>query len=101
MFVGRSIMSNKFERVPVEEDTTILSQQEAKLGEYDVLHQRWYWDGIIAECIIFANEDIVSITDDEVETEVRMSPLVKADSKITLKRSKSGFTFVNFNFEDE
>ena len=94
-------MSNKFEQVPVEDDTRIIFQQEATLGEYDVLYQKWYWDGIIAESIIFANEDIVGITDDEVETEVRMSPLVKADSKITLKRSKSGFTFVNFNFEAE
>jgi hypothetical protein len=65
------------------------------------LHQKWYWDGIIAESIIFANEDIVGITDAEIETIVRLSPLVKADSKITLKRSKSGFTFVNFNFEAE
>ena len=94
-------MSNKFEQVPVEDDTRIIFQQEATLGEYDVLHQKWYWDGIIAESIIFANEDIVGITDDEVETEVRMSSLLKADSKITLKRSKSGFTFVNFNFEAE
>jgi len=89
-------MAGKFERVPVEEDTKILFQQVSKLGEYDVLYQKWCWDGIIAESIIFANEDVVGITDDAVEAEVRMSPLVKMDSKITLKRSKSGFTFVNF-----
>ena len=94
-------MASKFERVPVEEDTKIIFQQEAKLGEYDVLYQKWYWDGITAESIIFANEDIVGIADDEVEAEVRTSPLLNADSKITLKRSESGFTFVNFNFEAE
>jgi len=92
-------MSNKFEQVPVEDDTRIIFQQETTLGEYHVLHQKWFWDGILAECIIFANDDIVGITDDEVEKKVGMSPLVKADSKIILKRSKSGFTFVNFNFE--
>ena len=94
-------MASKFERVPVEEDTKIIFQQEAKLGEYDVLYQKLYWDGITAESIIFANEDIVGIADDEVEAEVRTSPLLNADSKITLKRSESGFTFVNFNFEAE
>ncbi len=95
------IMASKFERVPVEENTKIIFQQEAKLGEYDVLYQKWYWDGITAESIIFANKDIVGIADDEVEAEVRTSPLLKANSEITLKRLESGFTFVNFNFETE
>ena len=94
-------MANKFESVPVEEDTIILFQQEAKLGEYDVLYQKWFWEGITAESIIFANEDIVGIADNELEAKVRTSPRLKADSKITLKRSESGFTFVNFNFEIE
>ena len=62
-----------------------------------IIAARWF----TAESIIFANEDIVGIADDEVEAEVRTSPLLNADSKITLKRSESGFTFVNFNFEAE
>ena len=94
-------MTSKFESVPIDEDTVIMFQQEAKLGEYDVLYQKWHWDGITAESFIFASEDIVSIDDHEVEVEVRMSPLLKADSKITLTRSETGFTFVNFNFETE
>lgn len=49
---------SKFENVPVEEDTKIIFEQEATLGEYEVLYQKWFWDGISAESIIFANEDV-------------------------------------------
>ena len=92
-------MASKFERVPVDEDTKIISQQETMLGEYDVLYQKWYCDCIVAESFIFANEDIVGITDDDVEAVVRTSPQLKVDSEITLVRLELGFTVVNFNFE--
>ena len=94
-------MSDKFKDVPVEHDTTIISQQETKLGEYTVLHQVWFWDGITAESIIFANEDVVDLSDQEIEMKVKTSPFLKPDSSITMTRNRSGFTFVNFNFESE
>jgi len=92
---------SKFQNVPVEEDTKILFQAEATLGEYEVLYQIWSWDGIFAQSIIFVNEDVAELKDNEIEAEVRRSPLLKEGSGITLKRSESGFTFVNFNFETE
>jgi len=91
-------MSDKFLNVPVDEDTEILFQAEVKLGDYDVLYQKWYWDGITAESIIFADDDVEGMRDDEIEAEVRSSPIVEANSEITFKRSASGFIFVNFNF---
>lgn len=94
-------MINKFDKVPVEEDTKIIFQQEAKLGEYDVLYQKWYWDGITAESIIFANQDIAGLDEEKITAEVKSSPLVNQDSQITFKRSDSGYTFVNFNFETD
>jgi hypothetical protein len=48
--------------------------------------------------IIFASEDISNLNDIEVEKEVRSSPLVKNGSKITMSKTESGFTLVNFNF---
>jgi len=92
---------SKFNNVPVEEDTKILFQQEVTLGEYEVLYQKWIWDGITAESIIFADEDIVKLKDNEIKAAVKTSPLLKEDSSITLNRSESGFTFVNFNFKAE
>lgn len=92
---------NKFNNVPIEEDTKIIFQLQETLGEYDILYQKWFWDGITAESIIFANEDIAELTDKEIEEEVKDSPLLNEGSSVTLKRSSSGFTFVNFNFETE
>ncbi len=92
---------SKFKNVPVEKGTKIIFQQEATLGEYEVLYQKWYWDGITAESIIFMNDDISGLNDNEIEFEVRTSPLLSQDSSITLSRSESGYTFVNFNFETE
>ena len=93
-------MSSKFNDVPVEADTIILYSQGATLGPYEILYQKWFWDGITAESIIFADDDVSGLDDSEIEAEVRESPLVQADSKITIARS-AGYTFVNFNFETE
>lgn len=95
------VAMGKFNNVPVEQDTKIIFQQEATLGEYEVLYQKWFWDGITAESIIFANEDVAELTDKEIEEEVKTSPLLNEGSSVTLKRPESGFTFVNFNFETE
>ena len=92
---------NKFEQVPVEEETRILFRTEATLGKYDVLYEKWFWGGITAESIIFVNEDVIDLEDSEIEDEVKTSPLVDKGSSITLKRSKSGFTFVSFNFHSD
>jgi hypothetical protein len=92
-------MSKKFDGVPVEEDTRIRFRQEIRLGKFDVLYEKWSWEGILAESIIFAGDDISGMTDEEIEQEIRKSPLVKKESEMKIKRSYKGFTFVNFNFE--
>jgi hypothetical protein len=97
-FLKGSIMQGKFDGVPVDEDTKILAQLETNLGNYRVLYQKWFWDGITAESIIFDSQDVANLTDDEILAEVKESPLVAKDSKTTISRSESGFTFVNFNF---
>ena len=54
-------MMSKFTGVSVEKDTHIIAQLEAVLGPYDVLYQKWSWDGIVAESIVFANDDVKSL----------------------------------------
>ncbi|MFK5949693.1 MAG: hypothetical protein QM500_13100 [Methylococcales bacterium] len=91
-------MSNRFDSVPVENDTRILFRHEMKFGEYDILYEKWCWDGISAESIIFASEDVAGLSDKQLEFEVRSSPLLRHDTCVTVKSTESGFTFVNFNF---
>jgi hypothetical protein len=92
-------MSNKFENVPVEPDTHILFRLEATLGEYDVLYEKWSWEGILGESLIFAGDDLANLNDDEIENICRTSPLLKEETDITIKRSTSNYVFINFNFE--
>ena len=91
-------MKNRFNTVPVETDTRILYQQEGKLDEFDVRYEIWRWDGIEAESIIFLNDDVSGLTEQEIEKIVRTSPIVKEGSVMTLNRS-TDFIFCNFNFE--
>jgi len=92
------MMSDKFKNVPVDAVTCISFELETKLGDRDVLYQKWFWDGIKAECLIFLSDDVSTLTDANLELEVRDSPVVDCDSEVTIKRTDSGFTFVNFNF---
>lgn len=42
--IWRGEMSNKFTKVPIEDDTRILHQKQGKLREYDVRYEIWSWD---------------------------------------------------------
>ena len=90
-------MSNKFENIPVEEDTKILFSSPMKWGELDIVYEKWYWEGINAESIIFLTEDVSALDDAALEADVRNGPLIRDDSQITIKRLDK-YTFVNFNF---
>ena len=92
-------MNNKFNAVPIEKGTNILFGLNATLDDYDVLYQMWNWDGVTAESFIFLSSDISDLTDEEVKTLAKSSPMIKADSELTMVRHEEGYTFVNFNFE--
>jgi hypothetical protein len=94
-------MRSRFYNVPADPDTTIIFQQECKLGEYDVLYQKWYWDGVTAESVIFADEDVAGLADVELQAELKQSSLLKEGAGITMSRHNNGFVFLNFNFETE
>ena len=73
-----------------------------KLGKYEIMYQIWSWDGIKGESIIFADADIKDLSEDEITEYVRSSPIVKdKESSMTFSQKGNGFTFVNFNFEQD
>lgn len=92
-------MSEKFSKVTMEEGDILIFEQVCALGEYEVLYQNWVWEDIEAHGMIFADEDVSHLTDEQIIAEVKLSPMVNKDSEITFARNKDGFTFVNFNFE--
>jgi len=66
----------KFADVSADPKTKILFRQVSKFGEVDVLDEKWVWDGIKAESLIFANSDIADKSLAALERKVRESPLV-------------------------
>ena len=91
---------SKFDNIPEQENTEIIFRAEVKFGDLDVVYEKWEWDGILAESIIFDEDDVSEMDDDEIISQVKDSPLF--DGKIykgdpTIRRN-SGFVFVNFNF---
>ena len=71
---------------------------EARFSDYEILYQKWSWEGVTAESLIFDSRDVVDLSDEELIDEVKTSPLLKEESQVTIKRNASGFDFVNFNF---
>ncbi len=88
----------KFSDVPVEEDTKILSQSRTRVGDCDVLHQKWFWNGIHAEILVFPAEEVHTLDDWALEALVQTAAFVDNDSQFTIKCNAGGYTFVNFNF---
>ena len=94
-------MNEKFANVPMDSDTLLLLQADAQINGIDALYQKWIWDGVAADSLIFANADVANIDETALKTLVAESAFAinKDIEQMTYKVSKSGFTFVNFNFE--
>ncbi len=89
---------DEFNNVQVDEDTQIIFQNQLTLSDYAVMHQKWCWDGITAESIIFESEDVTDLNDDQIQSLIIDSKLPQIGSSYTVNRTDEGFTFVNFNF---
>ncbi|WP_416897260.1 MAG: hypothetical protein ACMVY4_17475 [Minwuia sp.] len=92
-------MSEKFSNVPHESDTKILFRKTVQISGLDALHEKWSWEGVKAESLIFVSEDVAAISDEALQLVVRASGLATEGTQMTLKRGSSGYDFVNFNFQ--
>lgn len=89
----------KFNQVKTDEDTVITSQVECMFGDYPVLYQKWVWESINAETLIFCNDDIAEIPLNILVDDVRKSPLVNCPEREITNSVNDLYTFVNFNFK--
>ncbi len=94
-------MSNKFKEIPIDKDTKIVFRQETKVDKFDCLHEVWSWDSIIAESLIFDNEDVENLNDNELQMMITSPGIPYPGSSVLIKRSDSGYTFVNFNLRND
>ncbi|WP_413533202.1 hypothetical protein [Empedobacter brevis] len=93
-------MNKKFQNLPTDSETTILTTIEAKFDEFDCVYQIWVYNAIQASSLIFYKNDIKDLTNEELENLLRTSPLMTDHtSEITFSSTSDDYTFMNFNFE--
>lgn len=61
--IQRTEPNGKVDEIPVEADTKILFQTETRVGDYDALHQKWFWEGIGTESLIFPAHEVRTLDD--------------------------------------
>ncbi len=89
-----------FNNIPEDPDTRILKEDEIKIDTIAAFHQHWGWEGIVAESIIFHEEGVADFSDEELFEKIKANCTIHKDSRFTIKRNTSGYTFINFNFQD-
>jgi len=88
----------RFKNVPIDNDTKILFESIMKFGGEDILYQKWRFDGIVGESIIFMTKDVGNMSDKELIEYAATSDIVTNKSSITISSNNGTYTFVNFNF---
>jgi len=84
-------MNKKFENLQVEAGTIILFERMHQIGEFEVLYQIWQQGIYMADSIIFSNEDVDGLTEEDIIDMVKNDAVFKAGlgSSVTFVRSKS------------
>jgi len=84
--------------IPKDKGTRIIDQYVLRIGDYEAVKQRWTWEGVLADSLIFVNDDVKALSDDELVTYINTHWDDEIIGSVTIKRSPQGFCFVNFNF---
>ena len=87
----------KFASRNIDTDTKILSEKIFQHDEYDLLLEKWFWDGIKAKSLIFLTEQVSSLKDSQLESLARKILDISTEQQATLTRSEH-FSYFNFDF---
>ncbi len=87
---------SKFNNIPEQKDNEIIFRAETRFGDFDVVYEKWEWDGILAESIIFDEDDVSEMDDDEIINQEKDSPLF--DDKIYKRRSNNKAHYMRLIF---
>lgn len=90
----------KFANIPLDKDTRIDAEIFTQINGLDAVHQRWFWDGVQGESLIFCTTDLQDISDEMLIHSLQGSMLA-GHTDANVSRNESGYTFVNFGFKAE
>lgn len=93
-------VSEKFANVPLDEGTKILNRVEIVIDGLDAQLERNLWDSIYSTSLILVTSELNALHDSKEKIEEMVQPLVRTDSEIMIKESKSGYTFITFDCEN-
>jgi hypothetical protein len=85
-----------FQSVTPEEGTRITSVEYGYVGQFPIRQERWSWDGIKGQTVVFRSEDVNGLSDRVLEALLRSE--LDVQGQITIKRSER-FAFVNHSFK--
>ena len=81
----------------IDQDTRVLGEEYRRHDGYDLLMERWVWDGIKGNSIIFLTRQVGGLSDFTLEDLAREIAGLEPFDRVTLKREE-GFTYVNYGF---
>ena len=84
--------------VPKVLDTQVTGQSEITINGTPALKQKWNWDGITANSVIFNSKDVEQFNDDQLLEFIKINSDIKFNSSVTFSNT-NGYRFVNYNFE--
>lgn len=82
-----------------DRDTKIIGTIGLNIGKYIALHQKWLFDGIKGESLIFRTSDTLNLNKNQlIELPKQHLPnLIRNTSEVTYSKKES-YIFLNFNF---
>ena len=92
-------MTNKFKNVP--KMGIILDQNTMTLNDIEVLYQKWKWCEYTVESIIFEENDVSDMSDDDIIDFVSTSTLVKDKNEVVIVRDRQDYVYASLNIEEK
>ena len=77
----------------------IHSRDRITIGEYEALHEKWLWEGMQGESLVFCFHDVATLSDDEVERVARSSDVIGPGCHVLVERGDPDFVLVSFHVQ--
>lgn len=91
-------LMTKLDKITADPDTKILARKVINIENWQAAYEKWRWDGIVGESLIFQSSDISDLSEEELIGLLRKNELMEEITPYTTKLTENGLLFVSFNF---
>ncbi|MDP3211942.1 hypothetical protein [Methylotenera sp.] len=93
-----NLLMQKLQKNEADPDTKILVRKVINVENLQVAYEKWRWDGVVGESLIFESNDVSGLSEEELIELLRKNELMEEITQYTTKFTEDGLLFVNFNF---